>query len=427
MHQRGIDPRQDLPRCADGRSRTSAIPATAWHHFGYGTRAHLRALVQLGPCAIHRRSFNPVAQLAVEACRPAAALRSLAPMSPTDDSMTRFVHLRLHTEYSLIDSVVRVPELIEAVAAAGMPAVALTDQGNLFAMVKFYRAALERGVQPIIGVDLLLREPDEKQRPSRLTLLCQNADRLSQSRPTRQPRLSARARARGVPLVDRALAEREQHRRPDRAVRRRRGRHRPRAAARSRAAGRAGARLLARAVRRPLLHRAAAARAARRSSSTCRRHCSWRRAAACRWSPPTMCASCAPRISSRTRRACASTMARCWPTPRGRAATRRSSTCAAPAEMAALFADLPEALANTVEIARRCSLRADARPGAAAGLSGAGRRPRRTNSCARRPSAGLRARLAALQLAAERRRSATAHGWPPSSTSSARWGSPATS
>src|SRR2546430_5358768 len=56
-----------------------------------------------------------------------------------------FVHLRLHTEYSLSDSVVRVPELIAAVAAAGMPAVAVTDQGNLFAMVKVYREALKAG------------------------------------------------------------------------------------------------------------------------------------------------------------------------------------------------------------------------------------------------------------------------------------------
>ncbi len=85
-----------------------------------------------------------------------------------------FVHLRLHTEYSLLDSVVRVPDLMDAVAAAGMPAVALTDHCNLFAMVKFYRAALERGIQPIIGVDVLLREPEESARPSRLTLLCQN-------------------------------------------------------------------------------------------------------------------------------------------------------------------------------------------------------------------------------------------------------------
>src|SRR2546423_3389145 len=66
-----------------------------------------------------------------------------------------FVHLRLHTEYSLSDSVVRVPELIAAVAAAGMPAVALTDQGNLFAMVKFYREALKAGGKPPLGVGLL--------------------------------------------------------------------------------------------------------------------------------------------------------------------------------------------------------------------------------------------------------------------------------
>src|SRR5213082_2863058 len=85
-----------------------------------------------------------------------------------------FVHLRLHTEYSLSDSVVRVPELVAAVAAAGMPAVAVTDQGNLFAMVKFYREALKAGVKPLIGVDLQVAEEGERQPPTRLTLLCQS-------------------------------------------------------------------------------------------------------------------------------------------------------------------------------------------------------------------------------------------------------------
>jgi DNA polymerase III subunit alpha len=85
-----------------------------------------------------------------------------------------FVHLRLHTEYSLSDSVVRVPELVAAVAAAGMPAVAVTDQGNLFAMMKFYREALQAGVKPLVGVDLLVREEGERQPPTRLTLLCQS-------------------------------------------------------------------------------------------------------------------------------------------------------------------------------------------------------------------------------------------------------------
>jgi DNA polymerase-3 subunit alpha len=113
-----------------------------------------------------------------------------------------FVHLRLHTEYSLIDSVVRVPELIEAVAAAGMPAVAATDQSNLFAMVKFYRAALARGVKPVIGVDLLVREAGERQQPSRITFICQN-----QTGYLNATRLVSRAylegQQRGVPLIER--------------------------------------------------------------------------------------------------------------------------------------------------------------------------------------------------------------------------------
>ena len=115
--------------------------------------------------------------------------------------MSSFVHLRLHTEYSLIDSVVRVPELIEAVAAAGMPAVAVTDQSNLFAMVKFYRAALERGVKPIIGVDLHVRESPE-QPATRIALLCQ-----SQTGYRNATRLVSRAylegQQRGVPMLDR--------------------------------------------------------------------------------------------------------------------------------------------------------------------------------------------------------------------------------
>ncbi|MBU3671337.1 MAG: DNA polymerase III subunit alpha [Sinobacteraceae bacterium] len=88
--------------------------------------------------------------------------------------MSTFVHLRLHTEYSLRDSVVRIAELVDAVAAAGMPAVAITDQSNLFAMVKFYRAAMSKGVKPIIGVDLMVAEGDARATPTRIALLCQN-------------------------------------------------------------------------------------------------------------------------------------------------------------------------------------------------------------------------------------------------------------
>ncbi|CAN5338155.1 DNA polymerase III subunit alpha [soil metagenome] len=85
-----------------------------------------------------------------------------------------FVHLRLHTEYSIADSVVRVPRLMEAVARAGMPAVALTDRGNLFAMVKFYRDAERAGIKPIIGVEVRVHEPTDAAHPSELVLLCRN-------------------------------------------------------------------------------------------------------------------------------------------------------------------------------------------------------------------------------------------------------------
>jgi DNA polymerase-3 subunit alpha len=88
--------------------------------------------------------------------------------------LSGFVHLRLHTEYSLVDGVVRVPELMAAVAAANMPAVALTDQSNLFAMVKFYKEAQAAGVKPLIGVDAWIREAGERAPPSRITFLCQN-------------------------------------------------------------------------------------------------------------------------------------------------------------------------------------------------------------------------------------------------------------
>jgi DNA polymerase-3 subunit alpha len=85
-----------------------------------------------------------------------------------------FVHLHLHTEYSISDSTVRIPALMRQCAAMGMPAVALTDQGNLFGMVKFYRQALKAGIKPIIGVDLKLADHDDIERPTTLVLLCQN-------------------------------------------------------------------------------------------------------------------------------------------------------------------------------------------------------------------------------------------------------------
>src|SRR6478736_2201623 len=86
----------------------------------------------------------------------------------------RFVHLHLHSEYSLVDSTIRIPEVVARCAALGQPAVAVTDQNNLFALVKFYKAAEGAGIKPIAGADLLLADADEA--PTRLTVLCRDRD-----------------------------------------------------------------------------------------------------------------------------------------------------------------------------------------------------------------------------------------------------------
>ncbi len=117
--------------------------------------------------------------------------------------MSGFVHLRLHTEYSLVDGIVRMPELMAAVAVAGMPAVALTDQSNLFAMVKFYKEAQTAGIKPLIGVDAWIREPGERAAPSRIVFLCQN---LVGYRNLTQlvTRSYLEGQQRGAPMLDRA-------------------------------------------------------------------------------------------------------------------------------------------------------------------------------------------------------------------------------
>ena len=100
-----------------------------------------------------------------------------------------FVHLHVHSEYSLVDSTLRMPDkpeygdpakakrpnLISRAVQMGLPALALTDESNLFALVKFYRAAEANGVKPIAGADLWIAGPNDAS-PSRLTVLCQNRD-----------------------------------------------------------------------------------------------------------------------------------------------------------------------------------------------------------------------------------------------------------
>ena len=89
-------------------------------------------------------------------------------------SSPQFIHLRLHSEYSITDGIVRIDDAVARAAADAMPALALTDLSNLFGLVKFYQAARGKGVKPIMGCDVWISNDLERDRPSRLLLLAQN-------------------------------------------------------------------------------------------------------------------------------------------------------------------------------------------------------------------------------------------------------------
>lgn len=94
--------------------------------------------------------------------------------APASAAPIQFVHLRVHSEFSVVDGIVRIGDLVKKVAADNMPAVALTDLSNLFGMVKFYRAARGKGVKPIIGADVWITNEAERDKPYRALLLVKN-------------------------------------------------------------------------------------------------------------------------------------------------------------------------------------------------------------------------------------------------------------
>ncbi|HCL95049.1 MAG TPA: hypothetical protein DIC24_10555, partial [Gammaproteobacteria bacterium] len=87
---------------------------------------------------------------------------------------TSFVHLNLHTEYSLVDGIVRLEELAEAAASAHMPAVAMTDVFNVYAAIKFYRSCVDAGIKPLFGVHLDVSDRGTGESAGRIGLLCRN-------------------------------------------------------------------------------------------------------------------------------------------------------------------------------------------------------------------------------------------------------------
>jgi DNA polymerase-3 subunit alpha len=86
----------------------------------------------------------------------------------------QFVHLNLHSEFSITDGIVRLKPLLKAVEDACMPAVAMTDQSNLYALVKHYRGCLAAGIKPVLGADLWLKNEEDLSKPYRILILCKN-------------------------------------------------------------------------------------------------------------------------------------------------------------------------------------------------------------------------------------------------------------
>ncbi len=91
--------------------------------------------------------------------------------TPTDP---RFIHLRLHTEYSISDGIVKVGQAISRAAADGMPALGISDLANLFGMVKFYKGCRGKGIKPIVSVDAWITNEADRDKPSRVLLVCRN-------------------------------------------------------------------------------------------------------------------------------------------------------------------------------------------------------------------------------------------------------------
>jgi len=92
-----------------------------------------------------------------------------------------FVHLHLHSDFSLLDGACEITKLVQTVAEQKMPAVALTDHGNLFGAVQFYNAAKHHGVEPIIGCEVYVSQQgrqtrSDSDRYNHLILLCENQE-----------------------------------------------------------------------------------------------------------------------------------------------------------------------------------------------------------------------------------------------------------
>ena len=236
-----------------------------------------------------------------------------------------------------------------------MPAIALTDQCNLFAMVKFYKEALAAGIKPLIGVDAWIREPGERTPPSRIVFLCQT---LSGYRHLTQlvTRSFLEGQLRGAPMLERGWLEPSML---EGLIVLSGGAEGDIGQALTRGnCGGGGA------LPRPLADRCAATASISRCSApaaparrpTARRCSTWPASTGFPRSPPTTCDFLTrAEFEAHEARVCIREGALLADTSRRRRYSEEQYL-KTPEEMAALFADAPALIENTVEIAKRCSL-----------------------------------------------------------------------
>src|SRR5690625_774850 len=91
-------------------------------------------------------------------------------------SPAAFVHLRVHSEFSVVDGIGRIPELVGKALEFGQPALALTDLNYMFGLINCYKAACKAGIKPIAGADVCIENEQDREQPQRLLLLAKNHD-----------------------------------------------------------------------------------------------------------------------------------------------------------------------------------------------------------------------------------------------------------
>ncbi|MCO6515662.1 MAG: PHP domain-containing protein, partial [Snodgrassella sp.] len=85
-----------------------------------------------------------------------------------------YVPLRLHTEFSIEDGIVRIKEAVKRASTLGIPALGISDLMNVFGMVKFYKACRNAGIKPIMAVDVRVENPEQPDKPFRMMLVVRN-------------------------------------------------------------------------------------------------------------------------------------------------------------------------------------------------------------------------------------------------------------